>query len=253
MANPTFLSKNYLTADCTINVSSGSAVKQYAYDQKKVTVWKSSGETDEDGDYSCSYEVLFYEGSVATARTIDTIVLQGINLKKFKIQYWTGAAYADIAEAVYTTNAASSLRIKLASSVSTLKLNVVMDTTIVAGEEKEIGELWAMLETYELVGPRMKVSQSDYKDGGQYYLASGKLESWLLFNKYSGQFVFDFLTDTQLSELRAIYDEHDTFTFYINNVRDVDSIYLVQWINSFKVEDDTLLKLNSLTMELMEQ
>ena len=121
-----FLSKNYVSGDDTINVSSGSLVKARLYDQKYNIVWSSASETTETG-YGTYIEIVFYEGSNAINRTYDTIVLQGINLKKFKLQNYTGGAYADIAGAAYTTNAESTLRIKLAASVTGSKIKLLME------------------------------------------------------------------------------------------------------------------------------
>ena len=136
MAGMIFLSKNYISADDTINVSSNDSYKSRIYDQNHNLQWISSGETSETG-YDTYIEIIFYEGSAVINRTIDTFVLQNINLKDFKIQYYTGGAYADIADTVFTTNADSTKRIKLSSSITTSKIKLLMKATITPAEEKK--------------------------------------------------------------------------------------------------------------------
>ncbi len=252
MANPFFLSKNYIFGDDTVNVSSGEAAKSYIYDQNRAVQWESIGETTETG-YDTSIEVIFYEGSVATDRTIDTIVLQNINLKKFKVQYWTGAAYADIADTIIDTNADSTLRIKLSSSVTTAKIKLLMQSTIVASQEKKVGQFWAMLETFELTEGRHNHERRDNKDGGENYLASGRMTTYTIFKKYAAKINFELITRTSIDLFKTLYDTDDSFVFYMNYAEKIDDIFIVVWKNDFTYSQDTLRGLFKLVMELNEQ
>lgn len=259
MANMFFLSKNYLNADDTITPTSNDAIKTYLYDQNKSTQWESTGETDEDGDYSCQIEITFYEGSLTTNRTIDTIVLQNINLKKFKFEYYDGSWNA-MAETQYTTNADTSLRIKLSSSVTCSKIRLMMDETIVATQEKKVGELWLLLETLELTLTKTtRRSRVDYLEGGNYRLADGILEQWTvalnnaLATKWQASYQLQWITDTVLNSLKDIYDTHDVITVTLDYARDVDAIYLCQWTGEWRSEDNAKIQYHSVMLELKEQ
>jgi hypothetical protein len=249
-----FLSKNYVNPDDTLNASSGALLLPRLYDQAYSMQWQSSGETAESG-YNTYIEVVFKEGSSAVNRVIDTIVLQNINLKKFKLQYFVDDAYADIQGASFTVNAATSLRIKLAVPVTTAKIKIIIESTIVANEEKKIGELWAMLETYRLENSFTKRNRQDTFQGNFYRLGDGTGGKWKLYDKWGKVYTLRNLTDTQLSALESIYRAHSLFTFYENYTRDINLIKQVFWIGNFSAEDRPKigLELNDLQMEIAEK
>jgi hypothetical protein len=249
-----FLSKNYVSADDTISASSGTLLLPRIYDQKFASQWQSSGETAETG-YDTYIEIIFNELTTATDRVIDTIVLQNINLKDFKIQYFTGGAYADIAEAVFTTNAATGLRIKLAASITTSKIKILMKATIVTGQEKKIGEVWAMLESYCLSAILSTRTRRDENLSGLYRFGNGGAAKWFEWNKWGKTYQIKNITDTQLAALEAIFSAHSSFTFYENYTRDINSIHAVLWIGDFAGDDNPKIgvALNSVTLQLVEK
>lgn len=249
-----FLSKNYVSSVDTINVSSGALLKARLYDQKFNIKWVSSGETTET-DYNTYIEVIFYEASSVVNRTYDTIVLQGINLKKFKLQNYTGGAYSDITGATYTANSATSVRIKLASPITGSKIKLLMESTIVANQEKQVGEFWVCLETYRLQNPFTSRNRADEFQGGFQRLADGTGSSWSIYDKWGKSYTLKQLTDTQLESLEDIYKDHEPFTFYENYTRDIDLIKLVYWVGQFECNENPKIgvELNALTMELVEK
>jgi hypothetical protein len=248
-----FLSKNYINVDDTVNVSSNDGLKGNAYDRLATTYWASTGETAEGGTYPTYYEVIFYEGSSTINRVIDTLVLQYINLKAFKIQYWNGAAYADFTGGVFTVNAAASLRIKLATPVTTSKIKIIMDSTIVAGQEKSIGEFWACLQTLD-INFRSSRSQNDYLLGANYRLADAVLETWFLASKKELPWTLANITDANLVSLKAIYDTHAPFSIYIDYDRDINSIILGQWTGAWRIQiPEPRVPLTSVNFDFKEQ
>lgn len=249
-----FLSKNYVSEYDTINVSSSDSYKTRLYDQKKELQWISSGETAETG-FNTYIEIIFKENTSAVNRTYDTIVLQNINLKKFKLQNYTGGAYVDIAGASFTVNADSTVRIKLASSVTGARIKLLMESTIVANEEKKVGEFWVCLEIYRLQNPFTTRNRQDAVMGGFYRLANGTGSQWYLYDKWGKVYKIKLLTDAQLSSLEDIFQDHDVFTFYENYTRDIDLIKLVFWIGEFTPEDNPKIGIerHTLSMELAEK
>jgi hypothetical protein len=250
-----FLSKNYVNPDDTLNASSGALLLPRLYDQSYLMQWQSIGETSELLGYNTYIEVIFKEGSVAVSRTFDTLVLQNINLKKFKFQYDNGGLYSDIDGTSFTTNAATSLRIKLAAPVTTTKIRLVIESTIIANEEKKIGELWAMLETYRLENSFTKRNRQDTFQGNFYRLGDGTGGKWKLYDKWGKVYTLRNLTDTQLAALESIYRAHSLFTFYENYTRNIDLIKQVFWVGNFTGEDRPKvgLELNDLSMEIVEK
>jgi len=251
MADMYFLSKNYVSASDTINVSSGASYKSRIYDQRYDFQWISSGETAEAG-YNTYIEIIFYEQSAVINRTYDTIVLQGINLKKFKLQNYTGGSYADIAGSEYIVNADASVRIKLAAPVTGSKIKLLMQSTIAAGEEKKVGELWVCLQNYQLSNPKSARSQQNQTEMGFYRFANGAGAQWFIYDKWQKTYKIDYLTNTQIDSLYAIFNSHATITFYEDYARDINLIKLVAWVGSFMRDDNPKTKLNTLTMALRE-
>ena len=251
-----FLSKNYVNSDDTINVSSADLYKTRLYDQNYILQWISSGETSETG-YDTYIEVIFYEGSNTINRTIDTFVLQNINLADFKIQYYTGGAYAEIpdSEAIFTTNIDTSKRIKLSNTITTSKIKLLMKGTITPSEEKKVGQFWVLLETYELENPHTTRTREDETMTGFQRMGNGDGVLWTLWDKWGKTYELEDLTDTQLLELEDIYRQHSLFTFYENYSRNIDLIKQVFWVEMFTGEDNPIqgIQLNTLTMKLVEK
>lgn len=250
-----FLSKNYVSVDDAINVSSGDLLKSRLYDGRTAALWSSSGETTET-DYNTYIEVIFYESTGAVQRTFDTIVLQNTNFKKFKVQYHNGSNYVDIAEATVESNASNTVRLKITTPLLTSRIKVLIQSTIVASQEKTLGELWFMLQTYQLQNPLTTRSRADELSGGFSRLGDGTGTQWREYDdKWHKVYSIKQLTDTQLLALKAIHAAHLKFSFYENYTRDVDSIMMVHWVGGFDCEDNpkVSMELNTLDMELVEQ
>lgn len=249
-----FLSKNYLNADDVVNVSSASLLIPRLYDQKYNIQWQSSGETGESG-YNTYIEIIFYQGANTVDRTIDTFVLQNINLKDFKIQYYDDGTYVDIGAATFTANAEINLRIKLTSPITTAKIKIVMKATIAAGEEKKIGEFWALLETYCLSAVLSVRTRKDTKLAGLYRMGDGTGVQWRQWDRWGKTYQVKNLNDTQLAALEAIFKAHLLISFYENYTRDINSIRLVHWIGDFTGDDNPKIGiyLNTVTLEMVER
>ena len=252
MAYIYLLSKNYVNASDAINVSSGALTKARIYDQRYDLLWQSSGETDESG-FNTYIEAVFYQGSNLINRTYDTIILQGINLKQFKLQNYSGGAYADISGASYTNNADSSVRIKLASPITGSKIKLLMQSTIVANQEKSVGEFWCALESICLQQVASSRNRGDYFRGGDFYLANGSLRSFTIFSKANFTFNFQNISDADFITLKSIYDQHLVMTFYPNYERNINEIFLVQWVGAFRGTMHPKIKINSIEVNLKEQ
>jgi hypothetical protein len=252
MATMFFLSKNYVSALDTINVSSGDLLKTRLCDQKSNLLWQSSGETGESG-YNTYIEIIFFEGANAVNRAYDTILLQNINLKQFKLQNYAGGVYTDIPGAAYTVNADNSVRIKLASPVTGSRIKLLMQSTIVAGQEKYVGEFWVMLETLNLAQVFTTRNRGDYYRGGDYYLANGSLSTYRLFSKATFTWEMANLSDDDYQTLKGIYDQHAILSFYPDYTRDIDGIYLMQWTGIFKGTTHPKISINNISIELKEQ
>jgi len=251
-ANFYILSKNYVNSNNTFNVSSNSADSFLLYDQSKAPQWKSSGETVENGSYSTYIEIIFYSGASAVNRNIDTIVLQNINLKAFKIQQFNGVSYSDIPEAIFSNNSLSTIRIKLATPINTAKIKIIMDSTIIANQEKMIGEIWCMLENYNLAF-RSTRPRNDNLIGDNFRTVNGKLNTFYIISKVEFLWTLDNITDSVKDDLEAIYNNHSLICVYIDYDREPNSIYQGQWVNSFRAnKKEPKIPITAVTFDFKE-
>ncbi len=247
-SNLYLLSKNYVNADDTFSTSH-TADDGYLYDQNKDTKWTSS-ECDDD-DLFAAIEIIFYDNDTAVEREFDTIVLQNINFKTFVIKQWDGSQYATITGCSFTDSVATSIRIKLSASVTTSKIKIWIYSTIVANQEKSIGELWILKETINLETRTIR-NRQDILEGGNFRGASGILNQWNIYSKWAAVFELQYITNTELATLKGIFDDHDSFTIYIDYVRDIDDILLVQWLGPWRSAEEPKTAWHTITMELQE-
>ncbi len=176
--------ENFINANATLTVSSGSTYKDRLRDNKRALQWPSSGSSE---GVSITVQVDFKNriGS-AVARTIDRIVILNHNLKNFYVEYWDGAAWQSVAESVFTVNAATDNYIVLAAPISTTKLKLTATNTIGAVAEKLIGEFMACAFV-TAVRHIVTLDRSDWDDGSDYRLDDGTLVNNIRTTKFEAK------------------------------------------------------------------
>jgi hypothetical protein len=232
---PKIYSKNYLTKDCVVTVTSGDTLKAYLYDQLKTPQWISSGETAESGNYTCQITINFMADSYSpysVNRTFDTLILINTNIKKFKLQYWNGSSFVNINETITTNNSADFIIVDFSSApVSSEKVRLCMDSTIVAGQEKKIGELWIVDYKFTLSNLLIGHDRKDWIKEGQYRLANGTLETWQEISKFTLNQSLRNVEKALRDNLKDLKEEYDNFTIYPNGDEWDDELFLVYWRN----------------------
>ena len=258
MAYPKIYSKNFLTGDCIIEVTSGDTLKSYLYDQKKTPQWQSSGETSESGAYSCQITIDFMTDSYSPYsinRTFDTLILVNTNLKKFKLQYWNGSTFVDITETITTNNASDFVIIDFSTApVSSEKVRLCMDSTFSpAGQEKKIGELWIMDYKFTLTNLLIGYDRQDWVKEGKYRLADGTLETWEEVSKFSLNQSLRNVGKTLRDNLKDLKEEYDNFTIYPDSDEWEDDLFLIFWINNWQESYDWKTDLYTIQFSIEEK
>ena len=258
MAYPKIYGKNYLNENCDLVVTSGNSTKQYLYDQLKTPQWSSVGETVENGTYPCQITISFMTDGYSpfsTNRTFDTLALVNINLKKFKLQYWNGSAFVDINETIKTANADTDIVFIDFSSapVASEKIRLCMDSTIVPGQEKKIGELWVMDYKFTLTNILIGYDRKDWVKEGKYRLASGKLETWQEVSKFILSQSLRNVGKTLRDNLKSLKEEYDNFTIYPDSTEWEDDLFLVYWTNNWDENYDWKKNLYTIQFDIEEK
>ena len=138
MANIKFYEQNMVNSDTTFSLTSAlTASAKYIYDENdgtKLTSIASSDTVSEvwDMDFGASY-------------SLTAIHLSNHNLKDFSIQYWSDTAFVDFSTAINsTTNSSTYGYFENFTNVTTQKIRLTGNKTIVADEQKSVGGFRAM-------------------------------------------------------------------------------------------------------------
>jgi len=75
---------------------------------------------------------------------IDTIFLQNHNIKSGNIEYWDGSSWVNFSTPATWSNNSSVNSLFTFSPVSTKKIKITMNTTMVANQQKYVGELYVL-------------------------------------------------------------------------------------------------------------
>lgn len=228
MAYPKIYTKNYVHADDTITVSSGDASKANIYDQDKATQWISVGETAEAG-YNTSIEVVFYDGSGAIDRIIDTLVLLNTNLKDFKLQAYYNAQYNDVL--TKTDNAVTTAYVGTfpGGAVTASKVKLLMKATISAGQEKALGEMLVCAYQFALDGILVGHDRKDKDKSGTIRVVSGALLTWREWSRFAMNSSLRNVTTTLRGQLKALKETYDDFIIAPDTDLWVDEYFTVSW------------------------
>ena len=137
MANPKFFTKNKLKDNCTYTFTSAiSAIASVLYDRDRTTTLASVGSNDATPEV---WDITF-----SSSQSIDTIIVDNHNVKSGGIQYWNGAAFVAFSTAATWSANALTTSVFSFNTVSTTKLRVTMNTTMVVDAQKSVGLIYAM-------------------------------------------------------------------------------------------------------------
>jgi len=237
MAEPKILTKNYVSADCTITVSHSDAVKSYLHDRDKDSKWLSSGANDDAT--LISIEVVFKEGTTAVDRTISRLLLINHNLANWDFYSWNGSTW--VLQANENTDAASTTY-KSFTPVTTSKVKLECDVTQIADAEKFIGEMIVAAQQMD-VGHDFKDYDVRYRERSrEITLGDGSVHKMITRwtqnrnQKYEARAVLEFLSESERDTIKAICDTRQPFLFYPESAQRPDEIFLVRWNNPWSEE-----------------
>lgn len=253
MSEPKIFTKNYVNSDDTFVVSSGSAAIANAYDRDKLSQWSSSGANSDSTPVTI--EVDFFEGTVAIARTFDTIILINHNLKNYTVDYWNGTAWVNIITTTADVTPVATLYNSF-GSIGATKIRIVMNSTQTANLEKVIGEIVCAalqldmgidLSTYS-VTYRQKVKSLLMGDGSMHQA----LVFWSPYRseKYEAKVGFENLSLSNVASLAAIKEAGAPFLWYPESSTRPDDIYFVHWANPLTWKYSSLYKTSGVDVSL---
>jgi len=240
MDYPIIYDKTYITENCEFAFSSGSGLEEKLYDRNPDTQWLSSGETDEDGDYSTYIEISLKEGTSETNRTFDYLILLNTNIKAYRLKGWGGSMWSTIF--TETNNSSTNIIYQLVAPYTFQRIRIEIDKTISAGQEKKIGELILTQKLYTFTDylssykPYWAVKEDNDRDSNY------KLNSWYLQKKYICEWSMEFQNSSQRDSLIDIFKDKNKFLWQPEPEAVPQDIFLCRWIQNFDRSYTRLMK-----------
>lgn len=195
--------------------SSSNATALNVFDYNKKTNWESV-DSDDSTTERLTSEFL-QEDAQRESRTIDTVILSGINMKDFKLQYnnWNGSSFdgwTDIVGADITSNTEESLIISF-SELTTWAIRIEMYNTIVVDEDKTITDFIATKLLWESTMPMDKFDIMNKRKTLIRRLYNGDGQIIDHYDKWAATMLFRQISSTEKNELKDIYDLKTAFIY----------------------------------------
>lgn len=216
--------KNNIDQDVFTASSSPGTIENCA-DYDRTTKWESIGSSDIVTEY-IDIEFMTADGQ-HESRTIDNMILVGINFKNFSLykNNWNGAAYDGWVLVDATTDNADGTVIIPITSFSTHRVKLEITTTIVVNEEKSIEEFILTSLIWQATMPMDVFNIKNIQKSVMRRLYSGKGQKVNHYDKWAAKIEFKQITQTELNALRSIYDTQSSFIVILEPYYEDESYY----------------------------
>lgn len=208
----------------TASTEDASHLKEDAYDNDHTTFWESQGSDDLTQE---TYDVDF-----GVSKNVDFFTIRGMNLKNFKLQYWTGAAWSDIAGSTETTYALDYYVLQLGSTQTTQKIRLVMNEVQSGGGEKQVAEFLVGEVVFERAPAGYK--QKTLELAGMQRTPTGRAVKWFEWKKESWNLPYEHMSSSEFTALKTLKETEAIFINYPDPVIEPGKVFLAIWVNMFE-------------------
>lgn len=235
-----FLYKNMYATTTSVYVSTNTDYASYLFDRESSQQYQSSGDNNDATTTTVRVDFTSY-------KSVDRIALQNINLKSFKMYYNSNSAnFFSITSALtgtsqWTQNSSTALYLMLEATISVTSVWIEATATMVANEEKKIGQLWISGQWYQL---ERNPSSKNYKPTiarkeHKHEMSDGGTATYVIADKFETDIRLKYWSTAGTASLREIYDDYDPAVFVPNPTgTSWDSkIYEVNWIDDWGFEE----------------
>ena len=227
---PKIFTKNYVNSDDTLSATSGNGSIANICDRDTTSQWVSSGANSDSTDVAIT--VVFYEGTTAVNRVIDSFLMINHNIKDADLYYYDGATY----QLWYSfTNLSATTTFQTLTSQTTSQIQLILHSTQTANQEKAIGELNLMnlvldfgQDLYTYMVPFRQLTKDVQLGEGS--LARGNIRwTYNRIEKYECNWSIILMTNTLLNALLNIKNAGVPFLWYPESISRPDEIWYVHW------------------------
>lgn len=239
MANMEFLYNNFVNTTTLVSVTTGTTSVSSLFDRNKTTYYTSDG-CDSD------LTVTTIRIGFSSSKNISRIVLENINFKCFKVYYNSNTANlftlvgAATNASSWTQNSDTSLYLKFATVSAVSIVTIACTTTMVANEEKEIGELWITDKYYSMTyNPAASeftpvFARKQYK----HEMSDGGAMVYVVQDNFKCTIKRNYVASSEFTSLLALNQLYDSFVFVpfpTGTAWDEQplGVYGVNWTNDF--------------------
>mgnify|MGYP006268871513 CR=1 FL=1 len=213
--------------------SASTDLSSYLYDNDKRTKLQSVGSNDATPEV---WTITF-----AASTTFDSLHISNHNIKSGTLKYWNGSTYVDFSTPISWSGNAAVANYYHFNSVSTTKIQLTMNTTMVVNAEKYVGQIATMVLMGEVVNNPSQFDPDFPEDAIVHSTAKGGIVYVLNGYKFYASITFQ-ASDADMTLLRTVKDQWLPFfiypcggsTSYAQEGMRVQDIYLGCWVNSFK-------------------
>lgn len=230
--NLKFFGRNLIDDNASWSLTSAlNANRSNIYDNDLNSTLQSVGSTDATPEV---WEIVF-----TSSKTFNRLFIGNHNIKSGTLQYWNGSAYTDFSSVISWSANATANNYYEFNSVSTTKIKLTMNTTMVVNAEKFVGELRVMLNFGEMgVNPQL-IRPKLGGGGNSFDVRTGGNVTIRFPDKFKGKINFTKLDATDYALLQSLRDAYDSFYVYpcggsTSNVEEcyrVQDMYFVNWVN----------------------
>jgi len=200
-----FLSENFINGSSTLAASSETAIVGNLIDRDPSVVWSSSGEGTDGTASTITW-------TPPAAITIDRLFLQNHNFKNYTA-YYNGTASNAFTPAVSVSNGSGSHSYHEFGTVSITSITIKPTATLVANQEKTLGQLFVGTQQFEAAANPDEYSPIEKKKGPDLELADGGFKSIWIAQKYNASLNFQYVLPAEVSNFKSLYDQHTDFYF----------------------------------------
>ena len=242
MSNMRILYANHLDTTTLITVDSATDSVQYLFDRDTSNLYQSSGY-----DTTTSTTIVF---TPTSAKAVDHIILQNMNLKAFQVCYETTTQLFTLTSGIMGTsaahwdaNAATNLCIYIPDVKTCSVIKIVAELAMTDDTEKKIGELWVCNQAIELeYNPTAKNYKTKF-DRKEYVheMSDGGTAFYALGNMFSADIKLDYVSASSTSIFWTLHNTYSPLTFipFPTGASWDGKVYEVNWTGDYEFDQLT--------------
>mgnify|MGYP003393075267 FL=1 len=206
-----FLAANVFNTTTQISIPAigggGTSTLANLFDRNKDTLYISDAAGTDAS--TATLQITF-----SPTQTVSEISVKNINLRQYSITTYNGG----VAGGNINVSANTAInRYAVISTIPVTTITVIMNTTITANQQKQIGELIISNLLYDFASDRLP-SAGEYKSSIQkrqivHEMSDGGVSVYNVREKFSAQISLSFVPTSTESSLRSVYSQSSAFIF----------------------------------------